>query len=372
MYFLNSLIVRVLLAVMLVFTSCIAVAEAPAIPYLQKNPAADDLHWDWLQLTSDEWLKGRIIAMEAQTLSFDSDELGKLDLDWEDIAALFSARMVAVQYGSGVTSVGRLSTRDGMLFIVPDTGGESESAQVAFADVIGIAAGIGPGRQLWSGDVSLGADFWSGNTEAKEYDAQVDLWRRTASSSLRFKYLANYARYQDVETANSQRANLSYDYRRSLKWFVRLAGVEYFRDVYQNISSQWTYGVGGGYYVIDNSRQTWTLMAGPGYQVTRYVETPAGDDNDVSTAAAILASDYDVDITSDIDLRLQYQLTLVNNDSGDSLHHAFAALGFDLTDNLDLRLGVYWDHIDNPQADADGVEPEPDDVRFSVGLELEI
>ena len=33
---------------------------------------------DWLQLTSGEWLKGRIIAMQKEDLEFDSDELKNL------------------------------------------------------------------------------------------------------------------------------------------------------------------------------------------------------------------------------------------------------------------------------------------------------
>ena len=38
-------------------------------------------NFDWIQLTSDEWLKGEFIAMYERDLEFDSDELGILTLD---------------------------------------------------------------------------------------------------------------------------------------------------------------------------------------------------------------------------------------------------------------------------------------------------
>lgn len=47
------------------------------------EPPPDD--YDWVQLTSDEWLKGELIALYDDELTFDSDSLGVLSLDWEDV-----------------------------------------------------------------------------------------------------------------------------------------------------------------------------------------------------------------------------------------------------------------------------------------------
>ena len=38
--------------------------------------------FDWIQLTSGEWLKGELIALYDGSLEFDSDELDNLTLDW--------------------------------------------------------------------------------------------------------------------------------------------------------------------------------------------------------------------------------------------------------------------------------------------------
>ena len=56
------------------------------------NSALPDLSWvppqdsfDWIQLKSGEWLKGRLKAMQERKLEFDSDELNDLTFDWKDI-----------------------------------------------------------------------------------------------------------------------------------------------------------------------------------------------------------------------------------------------------------------------------------------------
>ena len=37
--------------------------------------------FDWVQLTSDEWLKGELVSLYEGTLEFDSDHLGVLEID---------------------------------------------------------------------------------------------------------------------------------------------------------------------------------------------------------------------------------------------------------------------------------------------------
>ena len=43
-------------------------------------------------MTSGEWLKGEIHELRKDTLEFESNELDELNLDWEDVAQLRSAR----------------------------------------------------------------------------------------------------------------------------------------------------------------------------------------------------------------------------------------------------------------------------------------
>ena len=54
--------------------------------------------FDWIQLTSGEWLKGELIAMYDGSLEFDSDELDNLTLDWDDVRQVRTRRVVQVRF----------------------------------------------------------------------------------------------------------------------------------------------------------------------------------------------------------------------------------------------------------------------------------
>lgn len=51
----------------------------------------EDKKFDWIQLNSGEWLKGKIKVMYNYTLEFDSDELDLLELDMDDVKQIAPA-----------------------------------------------------------------------------------------------------------------------------------------------------------------------------------------------------------------------------------------------------------------------------------------
>lgn len=74
-----------------------AVAPGPTnsmLPDLSWVPPADS--FDWIQLKSGEWLKGRLKAMQDRKLEFDSEKLELLTFDWKDIRQARSPRTLNV------------------------------------------------------------------------------------------------------------------------------------------------------------------------------------------------------------------------------------------------------------------------------------
>jgi hypothetical protein len=57
--------------------------NAPYRPWKATIPRPKE--FDWSQFTSGEWLKGKIKVLYRYKLEFDSDKLGLLELDWEDV-----------------------------------------------------------------------------------------------------------------------------------------------------------------------------------------------------------------------------------------------------------------------------------------------
>jgi acyl-CoA synthetase (AMP-forming)/AMP-acid ligase II len=47
--------------------------------------------FDWIQLTSGEWLKGELKVLRRDVLEFESDELDELSIDWDKIVSLRTA-----------------------------------------------------------------------------------------------------------------------------------------------------------------------------------------------------------------------------------------------------------------------------------------
>ena len=81
-------------------------------------PSADE--YDWIQLNTDEWLKGEIKGMYKDSLEFDSKNLGLLTIDWTDVKILRSHRVDNVNIdGVGATS-GVLEVTDDVLRLTND------------------------------------------------------------------------------------------------------------------------------------------------------------------------------------------------------------------------------------------------------------
>lgn len=79
------------------------------------KPSATE--FDWIQLTSGEWLKGEIKSMYNESLEFDSDKLKLLNIDLEDVQYLQSFQQTSVNV-EGVGSVlGKLNISKNMVSV---------------------------------------------------------------------------------------------------------------------------------------------------------------------------------------------------------------------------------------------------------------
>jgi len=66
-------------------------------------PSALPEKFDWIQLTSGEWLKGDLKVLYDDKLEFDSDELDLLELDWEDVKQVRGHKLHSVRFEGPVT-----------------------------------------------------------------------------------------------------------------------------------------------------------------------------------------------------------------------------------------------------------------------------
>ncbi len=94
-----------------------------------RPPVPNPEDFDWIKLTSGEWLKGDIKLLRGEQLEFDSDELGILTFDWGDIAELRSPRQNTIALGSLETVTGTVLIRDDVVLIATDEGEQTFPAR---------------------------------------------------------------------------------------------------------------------------------------------------------------------------------------------------------------------------------------------------
>ena len=332
-----------------------------------------DSRFDWIQLTSGEWLKGELRGLYNYKLEFESDELDVLTLDWEDIAIIRSAGLQAVGYED--TSVGRAPlTAYGQLTLIGDTatvGSGPDATTLSRAQIITIAKGTQKEIDLWTGEVAIGANAQRGNSDLT--DASVYMKARRRASTTRFfaDYRGQFSRTDEEETSNNHRINSYFDWFRTSRLYWRVVYAEYFRDRFQNIQNQLTLGTGLGYDIIRTPKIEWDVSAGVGALYKEAVSVEANEDAANTSPALTLGTNYDIELTSQVDYLFNYRVQITDEENGKYISHMVNKLSTDITGNLDLDVTLIWDYTDKPRPAEDGTTPKQDDYGLTIAISYE-
>ncbi len=332
-----------------------------------------DTKFDWLQLTSGEWLKGDFKVMYDFTLEFDSDEMDLQEFDFDDVKQLRTRAMKTVfvegEGGTRDTSIlrGLLVIKDNQVRLLRS----EHEVSIPRERVISIAGGKGHERDYWSGMVSVGANMRGGNTETADVTIMANAKRRTARTRFNADYLSNYSATKAVHTADNQRLSGYFDWFFTSRFYWKALEGEYYRDPFSNIGGQYSVSTGFGYDLIHTSRTEWTFNAGLGYQDLRFESVQAGDPASSDSPFFTAGTRFDYELTGDIDLFYDYSMRWLNEANGQYTHHMLGTISFDLIGDLDLDVSVIWDRIEEPMPIDDGgviTTPEQDDYQLIVSL----
>lgn len=212
--------------------------------------------------------------MEWDEVDFDSDELGVLFLDWDDIKVIYSYWLMLIMLSDGFMFVGIMCSKGDKVIMI------GLDQELELSDIIGVVVGIFKEWELWIGNVVVGMSLCGGNVEQSDVDVFICfIWRMVYSMVCLF-YVGNFIKINDIEIVNDYFVDVIYDYCLNKDWFLCLFGMEYYQDLFQNIDSQWKFSVGVGYYIIDNNDILWIVVAGLGYQEMCYNIVFVGDDLD--------------------------------------------------------------------------------------------
>ncbi|NQZ28339.1 MAG: DUF481 domain-containing protein [Colwellia sp.] len=369
----NKLMAIVLAKVSFIIFSLIISMSAYAKEELsnwQKPTPIFKQDFDWVKLTSDEWLKGDIVSMYDEKLEFDSDELDMQTIDWDDVAELRSKQWQSIRMFDGTIAEGYLVVKEGDLSLVK----HGVTSHYELSNLLSIASSGKNEIDLWDGYVNLGINLRQGNTVQVDYTFAAGMQRRSSSSRFKADYTTDYSRYEDQKTeetkvtADSERLTSSYDWFFSPKVYFRVADVEYIADEFLNLDYRIHYGVALGYHLVDTSRITWDVNAGPSYQKSKFLDVQNDDSDTEDSFGLTLGTDFSFEVSSDIDFDVSYNVQMVDEASGGNIHHFQTGLEIDLTNDFDLDLTFYADRTDNPKPDSEGGIPEKNDFRLVVSF----
>ncbi len=333
--------------------------------WLPPPPPPDE--FDWIQLTSGEWLKGELKRLYERKLEFDSDKLDLLEFDWEDVKQVRGHRVFEVRLTGPINEYGLLRVTEDKVFI---TVGEEER-EYAREDLIAIAPRGKREIDYWSAKLTVGLDLTRGNVNQTQYSSILKAKRHTSATRFSLDYLGNFTRVEGVETINNQRVSSFFDVFKTRRLFYRPFFGEYYRDPFRNIERRITIGAGVGYHIIDTPKTEWDVAGGPAFQNTQFVSVGPGEDSSESTPALVLDTHYGTALTSTVDFDFDYRFNVMNEVSGRYTHHMVAAFETELLKWLDFDISLVWDRTQLPQPEADGTVPLQDDLFIIFGLGID-
>jgi hypothetical protein len=324
---------------------------------------------DWLMLTSGEWLWGDINLFQDEKLYFDSEELDDLELDWDDVAFIRSARILTYTFTDERLATGTATMKDGIIR-VRTAGGVEEYPRKQLIKII--EGGL---RELnfWSVKASVGLTARAGNTDQTDFNVVTRVRREATRTRLDIDYNGNFSRVDTVQTINNHRLSAGWNVIIKRGFFVSPFLGEFYKDEFQNIDVRGTVGTGLGIWVVRRGNIEWNLQLGGSYRDTRYISVEPGQSDRDRTGSMVPATVLEWDINDDIELDFNYNSQIGIPDPKDSTHHLQALLSIDIFgDLLDITSNFTWDRVENPKANAEGVTPKRDDVRLALGLGLDL
>ncbi len=338
-----------------------------ALPALNWIPPADS--FDWIQLKSGEWLKGKIRVMQEGDLEFESEELDTLTLDWMEIRQLRSARSFDVLLGSNIRERQKGFLLEGRITATPTelhVDGEN-SVIVPRSKVQSFTRG-GSRLNYWSGKGSFGLTVRGGNTEQTDYNASANFQRRTPDTRFSLDYLGTLSSVNKEKNTENHRINSAFDVWLSRRLYLMVPFAEYYSDKFQNLDYRLTLGVGMGCYLIDRRNIEWNITAGPAYQYTLFDSVALGESDTQNTEALVVSTHFEWDLTRRIEVLFDYSGQYTRPADGETSHHSVSTLSVELTTRFDLDLSFVWDRVEQPEPDSAGNRPEKDDYRMIAAL----
>lgn len=222
--------------------------------------SADYVSADRIVLENGDSLTGKVVSIENGVLTFSTDYSEPVKIKVEKIKKVFTDTAVSVHLSEGEILKGRLDTaEDGKMVVESSSGREP-----AVVDWKRVEAVNPPEKKKWSGNITVGANHQSGNTDRTGASAGAGAERRTERDRFNLRFLYNYAEEEGEISARNTFGALKYDYFFTKKTYGLLS-VEMLSDKFKDLNLRTVVGPGIGYQVWESPEKSLGLEAGVSY-----------------------------------------------------------------------------------------------------------
>jgi putative salt-induced outer membrane protein YdiY len=321
--------------------------------------------YDWVKLSSGEWLNGKIKVLYDRELEFKSEELGTQTIDWEDVEEIRSYQVISIRFEGGTERTGRIHLKEGYVQF------DQQELVYPVSTIVSMAAGEPIELNFWNIEVGLGAGTRFGNQDEEAYQLSLELQRRTNLSEMNYEYIGFYHKANSRTSANDHRLFSTFEWFISHRLFWEVYSLELQIDQVENLKLRAVLGSGLGYHLIDTELTTWDLTLSPAIEYIEYDSVEPGEDDKVRSPALVFESDWEHELTDDLDLFQRHRASLMDDKSG--FYHHYSETGFEaeLVDDLELEFSLLWERTQRTLEDENGNKPERDDFRLIIKLNYE-
>lgn len=215
---------------------------------------------DVVELVNGDEITGEIESLDFGELSYSTDSMGTVSIDWEDIVSLQTDQTLQVEITDGTRYFGRLRRAEAQRHVV--VAGDSKETVIASAKIVRMTP-IETDKTFLStldGSFSLGFSTEK-SSQVTTFDLATDLEYRT------LKYLvgltANASITDQPSEAKSQRSQVGMNYQRFRpnRWFTDWF-VSWETNQQLGIEHRYILGGGLGRHLVQTNRNQFSVTAG--------------------------------------------------------------------------------------------------------------
>jgi putative salt-induced outer membrane protein YdiY len=238
---------------------------------------------DQVGFKNGDRLTGAIMKSDAKSLLITTAVAGEVTVSWQEIQELRSDLPLHVSLADGKELVGRMTTREGKLEIVSNTGTivevSKESVVALRNNAEQLAYEKSQHRSLlhrWDGGLDVGLELTRGNSKTRNFRFAFGAVRKASREELTL-YAESLYSIDDVTgarphvTANVNRGGARFDHDFISRFFL-FANTDFMSDGLQDLDLRSVVGGGIGYHLINRDKATLKLLGGANFTRENYVE----------------------------------------------------------------------------------------------------